>query len=77
MQFEKFQLRGNNSVCAAAFQLLRGRVPSQLRGNIGGKTSTELSHERSSILFGNKFWQSLRHYNAIVCKGTQLVSERP
>jgi hypothetical protein len=30
----KFQLRGNNSVCAGAFQLLRGRAPAQLRGNI-------------------------------------------
>jgi hypothetical protein len=35
MKIEKFQLRGNNSVCAGAFQLLRGRAPSQLRGNIG------------------------------------------
>jgi hypothetical protein len=31
----KFQLRGNNSVCAGAFQLLRGRARPQLRGNIG------------------------------------------
>jgi hypothetical protein len=28
------QLRGNNSVCAVAFQLLRGRAPVQLRRNI-------------------------------------------
>ena len=34
MKTEKFQLRGNNSVCAGAFQLLRGRAPAQLRGNI-------------------------------------------
>jgi hypothetical protein len=33
----KLQLRGNNSVCAGAFQLLRGRAPAQLRGNIGHK----------------------------------------
>jgi hypothetical protein len=35
MKIEKFQLRGNNSVCAGAFQLLRGRATAQLRGNIG------------------------------------------
>jgi hypothetical protein len=34
MKFEEFQLRGNNSVCVGAFQLLRGRAPAQLRGNI-------------------------------------------
>jgi hypothetical protein len=34
MKTEKFQLRSNNSVCAGAFQLLRGRAPSQLRGNV-------------------------------------------
>jgi hypothetical protein len=34
MKIEKFQLGSNNSVCPAAFQLLRGRVPVQLRGNI-------------------------------------------
>jgi hypothetical protein len=35
MKTEKFQLRGNNSMRAAAFQLLRGRTSAQLRGNIG------------------------------------------
>jgi hypothetical protein len=35
MKTEKFQLRGNNSVCAEAFQLLRGPAPAQLRGNTG------------------------------------------
>jgi hypothetical protein len=35
MKTEKFQRRGNNSVCAEAFQLLRGRPPAQLRGNSG------------------------------------------
>jgi hypothetical protein len=35
---EKFQLRGNNSVCAGAFQLLRGCTPAQLRGNIEHQT---------------------------------------
>jgi hypothetical protein len=34
MKIEKFQLRGNKSVCAGAFHLLRGRTPAQLRGNI-------------------------------------------
>jgi hypothetical protein len=34
MKTGKFQLRGNSSVCAGAFQLLRGRAPAQLRGNI-------------------------------------------
>jgi hypothetical protein len=33
MKTEKFQLRGNNSVCAGAFQLLRSRAPAQLGGN--------------------------------------------
>jgi hypothetical protein len=35
MKTEKYQLRGNNSVCVEAFQLLRGRASAQLRGNIG------------------------------------------
>jgi hypothetical protein len=35
MKIEKFELRGDNSVCAGAFQLLRGRAPAQFRGNIG------------------------------------------
>jgi hypothetical protein len=34
MKIEKFQLRGNNSLCAAAFQLLRCRAPAQHRGNV-------------------------------------------
>jgi hypothetical protein len=38
MKFEKFQQRGNNSVCGGAFQILRGRAPAQLRGNIDGST---------------------------------------
>jgi hypothetical protein len=33
MKIEKFQLRGKNSVCAGAFQLLRSRAPAQLRRN--------------------------------------------
>jgi hypothetical protein len=33
-KIEKFQLRGNNSVWAGAFHLLRGRAPAQLRGRI-------------------------------------------
>jgi hypothetical protein len=34
MKTEKSQLRGKNSVCAGAFELLRGYAPAQLRGNI-------------------------------------------
>jgi hypothetical protein len=34
MKVEKFQLRGNNSVRAGAFQLLRGCTSTQLRGKI-------------------------------------------
>jgi hypothetical protein len=34
MKIENFQSRGNNSVCAGAFQLLRDRATAQLRGNI-------------------------------------------
>jgi hypothetical protein len=33
-EIEKFQLRGDNSMCAGAFQLLRGRALAQLRGNM-------------------------------------------
>jgi hypothetical protein len=36
-QIEEFLLRGNNLVCAVAFQLLRGRAPAQLKGNIDRK----------------------------------------
>jgi hypothetical protein len=34
MKIETYQLRDNNSVCAGAYQLPRGRAPAQLRGNI-------------------------------------------
>jgi hypothetical protein len=34
MNTEQFQVRGNNSVCAGAFQLLRSRAPAHLRGSI-------------------------------------------
>jgi hypothetical protein len=34
MKIEKFQLRGNSSVLAGAFQLLLCRASAQLRGNI-------------------------------------------
>jgi hypothetical protein len=37
MKIVQFQLRGNNSLCAGAFQLVRGRAPAQLRGNIGNR----------------------------------------
>jgi hypothetical protein len=35
MKTEKFQLRGDNSVCTGAFQLLLARATAQLRGKIG------------------------------------------
>jgi hypothetical protein len=31
MKIEKFQLRGNNSVCTGAFRLLRGRATAHFR----------------------------------------------
>jgi hypothetical protein len=34
MKTEKFQLRGDHSMCVGAFQLLRGRASALLRGNI-------------------------------------------
>jgi hypothetical protein len=34
MKIEKYKLRGNNSVCAVSFQLLRCRPPAHVRGNI-------------------------------------------
>jgi hypothetical protein len=39
VKIEKFQLRGNNAVCAGELPLLRGRAPAQLRRNIacGGR----------------------------------------
>jgi hypothetical protein len=37
-KMEKFQLCGSNSVCAGVVQLLRGRAPAHLRGNIGTRT---------------------------------------
>jgi hypothetical protein len=39
MKTEQFQLRNNNSMCAGAFQLLCGRAPAQLRGNIACKNA--------------------------------------
>jgi hypothetical protein len=44
MRTEKFQLLGNNSVCAGTFQLLRGRAPAQLRRNVAG------THLRGAVL---------------------------
>jgi hypothetical protein len=41
MKNAKLQLRGNSSVCAGAFQLLRGRTPAHLKGN------TELEYIRA------------------------------
>jgi hypothetical protein len=45
MKTETFQLHGNSSVCAGAFQLLYGRAPAQLRGNI--------TYCKSILLAGN------------------------
>jgi hypothetical protein len=35
MRTEKFQLYGNNLVCAGAFQLLRDHASAQIRGHVG------------------------------------------
>jgi hypothetical protein len=35
MKIEKLELHSNNSACAVEFQLLPGRAPSNLKGNIG------------------------------------------
>jgi hypothetical protein len=48
-KIENLKLRGNNSVCAGPFQLLCGRAPAQLRGNIT-RTSTIILH---TVLHGN------------------------
>jgi hypothetical protein len=34
MKIEKFELRDKNSLCAEAFQVIRGRAPAQLKRNI-------------------------------------------
>jgi hypothetical protein len=61
MKTEKFRLRGNNSVCAAAFQLLRGLSPAHLRGNLTG-------HLRPSLLFKVLIMQNCSHcYIWTVC----------
>jgi hypothetical protein len=41
MKIETVQLRGNNSLRAGAFQLLHGRVPAQLSGNIGNNAKKQ------------------------------------
>jgi hypothetical protein len=38
-KIENFHLRGHNSVCAEAFQLLPGRAPAPLRGNIAERAT--------------------------------------
>jgi hypothetical protein len=45
MKMDKLQLRGNNSVCAGAFQLLLGRAPAHLRGNIDHNTVRGLGYD--------------------------------
>jgi hypothetical protein len=47
MRIEKFQLRGNNSVCAGALHLLGGRAPAQLTGNVACVASTLTRKTRS------------------------------
>jgi hypothetical protein len=66
MKMEKFHLRSNNSVCAGAFQLLRGRAPAQLRGNIEanprgiyGKRGIQTGFSDRTLVF------SCQHYSAI------------
>jgi hypothetical protein len=49
MQIRKLQLRGNNSVCAGTFQLLRGRASAQLRGNIVRDINEDISTETSHL----------------------------
>jgi hypothetical protein len=64
MKTEKFQLHGNNSACAATFQLLRGRAPAQLRGKIG-------IHVRKNVVYEVNFSSNactLYRYNCLpVC----------
>jgi hypothetical protein len=45
MKIEQFQLRGNNSMYAGAFQLMRGRAPARLRGNIGRNVYLQKPHK--------------------------------
>jgi hypothetical protein len=54
MNIEKFQLRGNNSVCPGAFQLLWGRAPAQLRGNIDTIWCTKINSEIHQLI--NSVW---------------------
>jgi hypothetical protein len=53
MKIEKFQLCGNNSVCAGEFQLLRGRASAQLRGNVEEDVSSYWMTLRKSEDTGN------------------------
>jgi ABC-type uncharacterized transport system permease subunit len=61
MRIEKFQLRGNNSVCAEVFQLLRGRAPAQLRGNV------DFCYPFTHALFLFSSSSSSNYYSSLVC----------
>jgi hypothetical protein len=61
MKTEKFQLRGKNSMWAAAFQLLRGRAPAQLRGNTAGGT-----HSYHDALNSYELTNQLTLWNKII-----------
>jgi hypothetical protein len=50
MKIKKFQLRGKNSVCAGAFQLLCGHAPAQLRGNNALQTAVILKKKTADHL---------------------------
>jgi hypothetical protein len=50
MKIEKFQLHGNNSVCAGALQLLRCHAPAPLRGNIGPSATVDVFGENKNLL---------------------------
>jgi hypothetical protein len=45
MKTAKFQLRGNNTLRAGAFELLRGHVSVQLRGNSAEKYNVMVNSE--------------------------------
>jgi hypothetical protein len=68
MKIEKIQLRGNNSVCAEEFQLLRGRAPAQIRGNDVFHfyyNRLRFTRSRSLLLFKNLSSQNMTNFKFI------------
>jgi hypothetical protein len=70
MKIEKFQLRGNNSVCAGAFPLLRGRASTHLRENIdcnvhdfNASVCIRLHTNKKIHLLSQIFWVQICHVN--------------